>query len=154
MVTPTDIKQYLSQAYYIGKRMYELQVEIAECKGKAMKSTTAWSDTPSGGHSTSSPQAVWIEKELLIRDKLSKEELRLLDAEESARDLIWLLPSEREKLFLEDYHLRRMKFDEIGFKRNYSARQVYRIIGDAYRHLAEIVNADALLTAKVKEAKR
>ena len=64
MVTPTDIKRYLSQCYNISKRLRDLNEQIAEYRIKAMKQTYAWSDTPSGGHASASPQSVYIEKSL------------------------------------------------------------------------------------------
>ena len=149
MVTPTDIKRYLSQCYNISKRLRELNEQIAEYRQKAMKQTYAWSDTPSGGHASASPQSVYIEKLVLLTDELDAESIKLLDAERTARELINRLDSQRETMFLEEYHVYRLTYEKMSLKHNYGQRQIYRIIGDAYRHLADIVNADAELERRI-----
>ena len=152
MVTPTEVKRYLSQCYHISKRLRDLNEQIAEYRVRAMKQTYAWSDTPSGGHASASPQSVYIEKLVLLTDQLDAESIRLLDAERTARELINRLDSEKEKMFLEDYHVYRLSYEKIALKHNYGQRQIYRILGDAYRHLADIANQDAELEEIIKDA--
>lgn len=151
MVKPTDIKKYLSQAYFKSKRLEKLNEQIGFYRAKAMKQTSAWSDSPSGGVSTTSPQAVFIEKLMLLTDELNEEAIRMLEFEKEARKLINLLDSEREKMFLEDYHVNKMTMEKIALQRHYSERQVYRVMGDAYRKLSDIVNEDEELERRILE---
>ena len=137
MITVPELINYLSQAYFVSLRAKSLHEKILEYKDLAMKQTSAWSETPSGGRTGSSPQAVWIEKMIETQELLSRTETKLLDKERKIREIIEFLPDELEKGILEDYHLNRM---EIGYKYSYDERQIRRIRNRAYNQLVIILN--------------
>lgn len=149
MITARDIQTYLSRAYYLSKTVRSYQDEIAMLRAKAMKQTPTWSDTPSGGHTASSPQAVYIEKLLLKQDKLYAVASTLLETEDEIRDLIGILKDERARAILEDYHVFRMSIEKISDKYSYSERRIYQIRKQAYVDLAKKVNADPELSKKI-----
>lgn len=151
MVTELDVKQFMSQAYYISKRVRTILEKIAEYKAKALKDTAAWSDTPRGGHSISSPQAVWIEKIIAEQEKLKDGATDLVEKEQLIRELIELLYDEKSKAILEDYHLYRLGMNKITIKYNFSDRQIFRILRKAYRDIAFKINDDPELEKRFRE---
>lgn len=149
MVTVRDIQTYLSRAYYLSKTVRSYQEEIATLRAKAMKQTPSWSDTPSGGHTASSPQAVYIEKLLLKQDKLYAAASTLLETEDEIRGLISVLKDERARAILLDYHVFRLPMQKISDKYSYSERRIYQIRKQAYVDIARRVNADPELSKKI-----
>lgn len=136
MVNAEEVKAYLSQAYYVSKRIRELWEIITTFQAKAMKDTVAWSETPKGGHTTSSPQAVWIERIIELKDDIEI----LKDKEQLIRDMLKLVSNERERIILQDYHLYRLGIRKMTVKYNYSDRQIYRILNKGYRDIAFKIN--------------
>lgn len=149
VITARDIQTYLSRAYYLSKTVRSYQDEIAMLRARAMKQTPTWSDTPSGGHAASSPQAVYIEKLMLKQDKLYAIASALLETEDEIRDLISILKDERARAILLDYHVFRLPMVKISDKYSYSERRIYQIRKQAYVDIARKVNADPELSRKI-----
>lgn len=150
MVTEEEVREYLSQAYYISRRIRSQQDKCAELRAKALQQTSQWSDTPSGGHSTTSPQAVWIEKLVLLELEIQNKTANLIQAERDAFSLINLLSDHREKAVLEDFHVNRLNNAKLSMKYDYSESQILRIKNKGYRHLAKLINEDASLENKIR----
>lgn len=151
MVTEIEVKQFMSQAYYISKRVRTSLERIAEYRTKALKDTAAWSDTPKGGHSVSSPQAVWIEKIIAEQEKLKDGASDLVEKEKLIRELIDLLYDEKAKAILEDYHIYRLGMNKMCIKYNFSDRQIFRILRKAYRDIAFKINDSEELKRRFEE---
>lgn len=149
MITAKDIQTYLSRAYYLSREVRSHQERIAEYRSKAMKETPTWSDTPSGGHAASSPQAVFVEKMILEQDKLFAAASTLLELEDEIRDLIGELKDERARAILMDYHVYRMNMQKLANKYSYSERRIYQIRSQAYVDLAKKANRDPELSKKI-----
>lgn len=149
MVTAKDIQTYLSRAYYLSKTVRSYQEEIAMLRAKAMKQTPTWSDTPSGGHTASSPQAVYIEQLLLKQDKMYAAASVLLETEDEIRDLIGFLKDQRAQAILLDFHVFRLGMAKLTIKYDYSESRIYQIRRQAYVDLAKIVNGDPELQKKI-----
>lgn len=150
MISPNEVKEYLSQAYYTSQRIQTLVERINEYRARAMRETPAWSDTPSGGHVASSPQAVWIEKAVDLQEEWKDLAAELIDRDRTAHRIIERLHDQQQKALLEDRHIWRMSRKDISEKYHYSTRQVNRILRQAYQDLAGIISADAELEKKVK----
>lgn len=151
MITANEVKEFLSQAFYTSQRMLTLIEKINEYRMRAMRETPTWSDTPSGGHAASSPQAVWIEKAVDLQEKWRELAEELIDRDKTAHDIIELLDDQRQKAILEDRHIWRMSIWKICEKYSYSKAQVYRIMREAYRDLTVELAKHPELEAKIRK---
>ncbi len=151
MITPNEVKEYLSQAYYTSQRIQTLVEKISEYRARAMRETPTWSETPTGGHAASSPQAVWIEKAVDLQEQWKDLAADLIERDRTAHRIIERLEDQRQKALLEDRHIWRLSWREISDKYHYSTRQLSRIMRRAYQDLAGIISADPELERQIKD---
>lgn len=151
MISKGEIKNYLWKANEYSKGVRQLQEKIATLRSQAMKQTAAWTDTPRGGKLVSSPQEQAMEKIYDFQQLLEKKSIELIVQERLAWDLIDLLPDGRHKRILIAYHINRMNIFQIAQQERYSERQIKRDKENAYYKLADIVNKNPVIEAKVRE---
>lgn len=151
MITKGEIKNYLWKANEFSKSVRQLQEKIATLRSQAMKQTSAWSDTPRGGKLISSPQEQAVEKIYEFQQLLEKKSIELIVQERLAWDLIDLLPDGRHKRVLIAYHINRLNLYQIAQQENYSERQIKRDKENAYYRLADIVNKNPAIEAKIRK---
>ena len=142
MISASDVKEFLSQAYYTAVRMQTVIEKINMYRTKAMKETAAWSDTPGGSGSTVSLQAIWIEKAVDLQEQWKELAGELIERDKFSHSLINMLSDEREKCMLEDRYIWRMSWHAMEDKHHYSERQMHNILRRSYKELAEIISAD------------
>ena len=143
MISAREVKEFLSQAYYTSVRMQTVIEQINMYRTKAMKETAAWSDAPGGQHSTTSLQAIWIEKAVDLQEQWKDMAEELIERDKLSHSLINRLPDERAKCMLEDRYIWRMTWRSMEDKHHYSERQMHNILRRAYKDLAEIISSDA-----------
>lgn len=142
MISASDVKEFLSQAYYTAVRMKTVIEQINVYRTKAMKETAAWSDTPGGSNSTASLQAIWIEKAVDLQEQWKEMAGELIERDKFSHSLINMLSDERQKCMLEDRYIWRMSWRSMEDKHHYSERQMNNILRQSYKSLAEIVSND------------
>ena len=142
MISASDGKEFLSQAYYTAVRMKTVIEQINVYRTKAMKETAAWSDTPGGSNSTASLQAIWIEKAVDLQEQWKEMAGELIERDKFSHSLINMLSDERQKCMLEDRYIWRMSWRSMEDKHHYSERQMNNILRQSYKSLAEIVSND------------
>lgn len=152
MISAREVKEFLSQAYYTSVRMQTVIEQINMYRTKAMKETAAWSDAPGGQHSTTSLQAIWIEKAVDLQEQWKDMAEELIEKDKLSHSLINMLSDERAKCMLEDRHIWRMSLAKMCMKHSYSQPQIWRIMNAAYKELAEIISSDPDLEQKIDKA--
>ena len=142
MISASEVKEFLSQAYYTAVRMQTVIEKVNMYRTKAMKETAAWSDAPGGAHSNTSLQAIWIEKAVDLQEQWKELAGELIERDKFSHSLINMLSDERQKCMLEDRYIWRMSWRSMEDKHHYSERQMNNILRQAYKDLADIVSHD------------
>lgn len=123
---PMTAKEYLSQAYYIEKRIDLLQDELSGLESKLYKCTPSYSNT---GHNSSPCTAFeyTIGKAMEYRDRLNAEIDNLIDKKRDIKKTIDRLDNDKEKLILHKRYINFQNFESIAEDLDITPRQVYKI---------------------------
>ena len=117
-------KEYLSQAYYIEKRIDLLQYELSGLESKLYKCTPSYSDSHS---STRTTFEHIICKAIEYRDRINVEIDNLIDKKRDIKKTIDKLDNDKEKLILHKRYINFQNFESIAEDLDITSRQVYKI---------------------------
>lgn len=135
-MTTEEVKSYLSQAYYIDKRIDVLQNELSMLESKLYKCTPSYSNT---GHN-SSPQPVFeytIDRVIQYRNRLNNEVDNLIDTKKSIKRFIdENLSDSIQKIVLLKRYINYQRYEDIAKDLNYSVRQIHNIKKQAIKNIS------------------
>lgn len=119
-------KEYLSQAYYIDKRIDTLNNELIMLESKLCKCTANYN---SAGHSNNTRSAFeyTIDKVMQYRDRLNNEIDNLVDKKNDIKRMIDKLDNDKEKIILHKRYINFQNFESIAEDLDITPRQVYKI---------------------------
>ena len=135
-MTTEEVKNYLSQAYYIDKRVNTLQDELTMLESKLFRCTPSYSNTGSN----SSPQPTFeytIDRVIQYRDRLNTELNNLIDVKKSIKQFIECnLSNNIQKIVLLKRYINYQRYEDIAIDINYSTRQVINIANKGIKNIS------------------
>lgn len=135
-MTIQEVKNYLSQAYYIDRRIDVLQNELSMLESKLFRCTPSYSNTGSN----SSPQPTFeytIDKVIQYRDRLNTELNNLIDVKKSIKQFIECnLSDNTQKIVLLKRYINYQRYEDIAIDINYSTRQVINIANKGIKNIS------------------
>lgn len=135
-MTIQEVKNYLSQAYYIDKRVITLQDELTMLESKLFRCTPSYSNTGSN----SSPQPTFeytIDRVIQYRDRLNTELNNLIDVKKSIKQFIECnLSDNTQKIVLLKRYINYQRYEDIAIDINYSTRQVINIANKGIKNIS------------------
>lgn len=135
-MTTEEVKNYLSQAYYIDRRIDVLQNELSMLESKLFRCTPSYSNTGSN----SSPQPTFeytIDRVIQYRDRLNTELNNLIDVKKSIKQFIECnLSNNIQKIVLLKRYINYQRYEDIAIDINYSTRQVINIANKGIKNIS------------------
>jgi hypothetical protein len=135
-MTTEEVKNYLSQAYYIDRRIDVLQNELSMLESKLFRCTPSYSNTGSN----SSPQPTFeytIDRVIQYRDRLNTELNNLIDVKKSIKQFIECnLSDNTQKIVLLKRYINYQRYEDIAIDINYSTRQVINIANKGIKNIS------------------
>lgn len=135
-MTIEEVKNYLSQAYYIDRRIDVLQNELSMLESKLFRCTPSYSNTGSN----SSPQPTFeytIDRVIQYRDRLNTELNNLIDVKKSIKQFIECnLSDNTQKIVLLKRYINYQRYEDIAIDINYSTRQVINIANKGIKNIS------------------
>lgn len=134
----TNVKEYLSQAYYIDKRIDTLNNELIMLESKLCKCTANYN---SAGHSNNTRSAFeyTIDKVMQYRDRLNNEINNLVDKKNDIKRMIDKLDNDKEKIILHKRYINFQTFESIAEDLELNPRQIYRIHKKSLEKLQNVI---------------
>ena len=126
-----EMKEYLSQAFHIDKRIQSKIEQVSALNRLATKATATYSDMPG-----SSTRNVHKMEDVLLRiidleAEINEDVIRLVDTKKDIIHRIKSVESAEYQTLLELRYLNYMTWEQIAVEMNYELRWLYRIHGKA-----------------------
>lgn len=124
-------REFLSQAYWLDKRIDRKTEEIARMRAKLEKSNAKLSDMPRGG-----PGGDWTDADIKVMEeerRVHEEIIRLCRIKREIAEAIEAVEDARYRTLLELRYRNFMSFEKIAVEMNYSWRHTLRIHDEALR---------------------
>lgn len=135
-MTEKEVKEYLTQAYYIDKRIDLLQDELNILESRLYKCTPGYSNT--GCNSSPRPTFEYtIDRVIQYRERLNNEIDNLMDTKKSIKQFIECnLSNDIQKIVLLKRYINYQMYEDIAKDLNYSVRQIRNIKNQAIRNIS------------------
>ena len=126
-----EMKEYLSQAFHIDKRIQSKIEQVSALNRLATKATATYSDMPG-----SSTRNVHKMEDVLLRiidleAEINEDVIRLVDTKKDIIHKIKSVDSVEYQTLLELRYLNYMTWEQIAVEMNYELRWLYRVHGRA-----------------------
>ena len=136
-MTIQEVKNYLSQAYYIDKRVITLQDELTMLESKLERCTASYTSIRGGG---SQPTFEYnLDKVMKYREMLNHEIDNLIEHKRSIKQTIAKLDNDKERLILYKKYINFQTFESIADDLDITPRQVYKIYKKSLENLQEFI---------------
>ena len=135
-MTIEETKKFLSQAYYLDKRVEVLKDELDTLESRLQKCTASYTTTRGGSRPSFE---VTLDKVLKYRDMLSYELSCLVDRKKEVEKAIKKLDDEKQKIILYKKYINFQTFETISNTVGLEVRQVYRLHKKALQNLSKIL---------------
>lgn len=136
-MTIQKVKNYLSQVYYIDKRVELLQDELLLLESKLEKCTASYTYTKGGG---TQPSFVYVlDKVIQYRNRLNCEIANLIDKKKEIKKTIERIENPKMKLILFQKYINFYTFEWIAVKLDMEQRQIRRLHKKALEDLCNIL---------------
>ena len=135
-MTIDETKKFLSQAYYLDKRVEVLKDELDTLESRLQKCTASYTTTRCGSRPSFE---MTLDKVLKYRDMLSYELSCLVDRKKEVEKAIKKLDDEKQKIILYKKYIRFQTFETISLDIGLEVRQVYRLHKKALQNLSNIL---------------
>lgn len=136
-MTTEEVKNYLSQAYYIDKRVITLQDELTMLESKLERCTASYTSIRGGG---SQPTFEYnLDKVVKYREMLNHEIDNLIERKRSIKQTIAKLDNDKERLILYKKYINFQTFESIADDLDITPRQVYKIYKKSLENLQEFI---------------
>lgn len=136
-MTIQEVKNYLSQAYYIDKRVELLQDELLLLESKLEKCTASYTYTKGGGTQPSFEYV--LDKVIQYRNRLNCEIANLIDKKKEIKKTIERIENPKMKLILFQKYINFYTFEWIAVKLDMEQRQIRRLHKKALEDLCNIL---------------
>ena len=124
-------REFLSQAYWLDKRIDRKTEEIARMRAKLEKSNSKLSDMPRGGSGGD-----WTDADIRVMEeerRIHEEIIRLCRIKREIAEAIEAVEDARYRTLLELRYRNYLSFEKIAVEMNYSWRHTLRIHDEALR---------------------
>lgn len=136
-MTTEEVKNYLSQAYYIDKRVNTLQDELTMLESKLERCTASYTSIRGGG---SQPTFEYnLDKVMKYREILNHEIDNLIEHKRNIKQTIAKLCNDKERLILYKKYINFQTFESIADDLDITPRQVYKIYKKSLENLQEFI---------------
>lgn len=136
-MTIQEVKNYLSQAYYIDKRVITLQDELTMLESKLERCTASYTSIRGGG---SQPTFEYnLDKVMKYREILNHEIDNLIEHKRSIKQTIAKLDNDKERLILYKKYINFQTFESIAEDLKLDPRQIYRIHKKSLEKLQNVI---------------
>lgn len=136
-MTTEEVKNYLSQAYYIDKRVITLQDELTMLESKLERCTASYTSIRGGG---SQPTFEYnLDKVMKYREMLNHEIDNLIERKRNIKQTIAKLDNDKERLILYKKYINFQTFESIADDLDITPRQVYKIYKKSLENLQEFI---------------
>lgn len=136
-MTIQEVKNYLSQAYYIDKRVITLQDELTMLESKLERCTASYTSFRGGG---SQPTFEYnLDKVMKYREMLNHEIDNLIECKRNIKQTIAKLDNDKERLILYKKYINFQTFESIADDLDITPRQVYKIYKKSLENLQEFI---------------
>lgn len=136
-MTIQEVKNYLSQAYYIDKRVITLQDELTMLESKLERCTASYTSFRGGG---SQPTFEYnLDKVMKYREMLNHEIDNLIERKRNIKQTIAKLDNDKERLILYKKYINFQTFESIADDLDITPRQVYKIYKKSLENLQEFI---------------
>lgn len=136
-MTTEEVKNYLSQAYYIDKRVITLQDELTMLESKLERCTASYTSIRGCG---SQPTFEYnLDKVMKYREMLNHEIDNLIERKRSIKQTIAKLDNDKERLILYKKYINFQTFESIADDLDITPRQVYKIYKKSLENLQEFI---------------
>lgn len=136
-MTTEEVKNYLSQAYYIDKRVITLQDELTMLESKLERCTASYTSFRGGG---SQPTFEYnLDKVMKYREMLNHEIDNLIERKRNIKQTIAKLDNDKERLILYKKYINFQTFESIADDLDITPRQVYKIYKKSLENLQEFI---------------
>jgi DNA-directed RNA polymerase specialized sigma subunit len=136
-MTIQEVKNYLSQAYYIDKRVITLQDELTMLESKLERCTASYTSIRGGG---SQPTFEYnLDKVMKYREMLNHEIDNLIERKRNIKQTIAKLDNDKERLILYKKYINFQTFESIADDLDITPRQVYKIYKKSLENLQEFI---------------
>ena len=126
-------KEYLSQAFYLNRRIETKQRQLERLKALTTKATSTLSDMPKSKNMEKSPMEKILVKALDLESEIAKDLDELIDVTRKIREVISQVGRIDYETILEMRYLDFMKWEDIAAEMNLSQDYVYQIHRKALR---------------------
>lgn len=136
-MTTEEVKNYLSQAYYIDKRVITFQDELTMLESKLERCTASYTSIRGGG---SQPTFEYnLDKVMKYRKMLNHEIDNLIERKRNIKQTIAKLDNDKERLILYKKYINFQTFESIADDLDITPRQVYKIYKKSLENLQEFI---------------
>ncbi len=136
-MTIQEVKNYLSQAYYIDKRVITLQDELTMLESKLERCTASYTSIRGCGNQPTFEHA--LDRVLQYRDRLSRELDTLVTTKANIKTTINRLENPKCKLILTQKYINFHTFEYIAITLDMEQRQIRRLHKKALEDLCNIL---------------
>lgn len=136
-MTIQEVKNYLSQAYYIDKRVITLQDELTMLESKLERCTASYTSIRGGGIQPTFEYN--LDKVMKYREMLNHEIDNLIERKRSIKQTIAKLDNDKERLILYKKYINFQTFESIADDLDITPRQVYKIYKKSLENLQEFI---------------
>lgn len=136
-MTIQEVKNYLSQAYYIDKRICALQDEITTLQSRLERCTASY--TMLSGGSAQPTFEYTLDRVMKYREMLNAEVDSLIDKKKDIKKTFELLHDDRQKLVLYKRYINFQTIESIAEDLDITPRQVYKIYKKSLEKLQKFI---------------
>lgn len=136
-MTTEEVKNYLSQAYYIDKRVNTLQDELTMLESKLERCTASYTSIRGCGNQPTFEYN--LDKVMKYREMLNHEIDNLIEHKRSIKQTIAKLCNDKERLILYKKYINFQTFESIADDLDITPRQVYKIYKKSLENLQEFI---------------
>lgn len=136
-MTFEKVKEYLSKAEYIDRRIDVLQDELTLLESRLEKCAPSYTSTRGGGNQPSFEYV--LDKVLQYRERLNNEIDKLVDIKEDIKKIISKVENPKARLILTQKYINFHTFEYIAIKMNMEQRQIRRLHKKAIEDLCNIL---------------
>ena len=136
-MTIQEVKNYLSQAYYIDKRVITLQDELTMLESKLERCTASYTSIRGCGNQPTFEYN--LDKVMKYREILNHEIDNLIEHKRSIKQTIAKLDNDKERLILYKKYINFQTFESIADDLDITPRQVYKIYKKSLENLQEFI---------------
>ena len=131
-----DVKQYLSQAYYLDRRINSKIEQVANLRELASKATSSIHAERVSGTTQRSPMENAVLKLIDLEHEINDDIDRLVDLKRQLNALISEIDNHAYKMVLELRYLSGNTWEEVAGIMGYDLRWIYRLHGKALQEAA------------------